>query len=146
MNGSFTRLSPSSFSENSGVPVGWFVVSWRWIPDQSQRRMLHGRLFKISQGKRTVYRILRFSARLTGGQSQEAGEIVVDWPAWLELNDFSEKLSDDLILKIEQAPRWELWRLAFSHPEPAYRLAGILGIVSVALGVLSLILALLAFG
>lgn len=146
VRGSFTRRSPSSFAENVGIPVGWFVISWRMVPEKGARRKLHGRLFKISCGDRKVYRILRFSTHLRGSRGPTNGEVVIDWPAWLELSDFAEESRDDLELLIEPAPRWHLWRLAFSHPDPAYRLAAILGLVSVGLGFLSLFLAFAAFG
>jgi hypothetical protein len=145
MQGTFSRKTPSSIAENIELPLGWFVVSWRWIDVKATRRRSHGRLYRISSGEQGVYRILRFSTGLKGGCKQGSGEIAIDWPAWLELNDFAEEIHNELELKLEPAPRWQLWRLAFSHPDPAYRLAGILGVVSVGLGVLSILLALIAF-
>ena len=143
MKGEFSRVSPSSFAEKLGIPVGWVVVSWGWMPEKAARRRAHGRVFKISSGKQTVYRILRFSGNLKRDKASSSGEIVIDWPGWLELHDFSENVDPPLTLEIKDVPKWQLWRLALSHPDPTYRLAGILGLVSIGLGILSVGLALL---
>lgn len=139
MKGIFSRRSPASFAEKAGIPPGWFVISWAWMSDKRSRRRSHGRWFKISSGGRSVYRVLRFSGRLRADTKVREGTIVIDYPAWLELNDYANNLDGPLNLTIEPVPRWRFWTMATSHPDPIYRLAGSLGLVSLGLGFLSLI-------
>ena len=48
MKGTFIRISPAQFAEKVGIPASWFVISWRWIPDKSQRRRAHGSWYMIA--------------------------------------------------------------------------------------------------
>ena len=48
MKGSFERVSPAAFAERIGIPLGWFVISHRWMPEKKQRRERHGKWFKLS--------------------------------------------------------------------------------------------------
>lgn len=143
MKGMFSRMSPARFAESIGIPLGWMVISWRWMPDLAQRRRAHGKWFRIKSKHGVVYRVLRFSTKLSGSPPDTPGEVVIDWPAWLELSGYAEKMPDSLELEFEKADIWHLPQLAASHPDPATRLSGILGLVSVFLGSLSIVLALL---
>ena len=112
------------------------------MPDKSERRRAHGKWFRLKSAHGTSYRVLRFSANLTGAPPDTPGEIVLDWPAWLELNGYADDVSGPLQLEITKARVWQLPQLAASHPDPAMRLSSMLGFVSVVLGVLSIVLAL----
>lgn len=138
MKGLFHRRSPAAFAAKVGIPPGWFVLSWAWMPDKQIRRRSHGRWFKITHGSRSVYRVLRFSGNLKADTKKREGTIVIDYPAWLELNDYAEDLDGPVNLTIEPVSRWRFWTMAVSHPDPVYRLAGALGLTSLGLGVLSL--------
>ena len=96
MKGSFKRMSPAKFAESIGIPLGWMVISHRWMPDKSERRRAHGKWYRIKSQGGVSYRVLRFSANLTGAPPDNTGDIVLDWPAWLELNNYAEDLSDIL--------------------------------------------------
>lgn len=139
MEGSFERVSPASFAEKTGVPLGWFVISYRWMPEKKSRRAAHGKWFKLSSSCGTIYRVLRFSADLRGTPGK-TGEIVIDWPAWLDFFGREEDLDGPIALKIEPARWWEYPRLAISHPDPAMRLAGWISVISLGLGVVSTLL------
>ena len=140
MKGIFNRMPPAKFPDSSGVPLGWIVVSWRWMPDKTERRHAHGKWFRIKSKHGVVYRVLRFSGSLRGAPPENLGDIVIDWPAWLELNGYSDNPSGPLTLEFEKAGILHLPQLAASHPDPNARLSGILGMVSVLLGLLSIVL------
>lgn len=141
MKGKFTRIAPAAFAEKTGIPLGWMVISHRWMPDKSERRRAHGKWFRLKSEHGTSFRVLRFSANLSGSPSGDPGQLVLDWPAWLELNGYADDVSGPLELEISKASLWQLPQLAASHPDPAMRLSSMLGFVSVVLGVLSIILA-----
>jgi len=139
----FTRASPADFSQKIGVPQGWFVISYRLVPDKKTRRLNHGKWFKIQSPQGHVYRILRFSVRLTGTPESDIGSIVLDWSALLKLTDYAEKPEEqDLDLTISNVRWWQYPLMAFAHPDPTHKLAGELGLLSVALGALSIAIAL----
>lgn len=144
MKGKFTRISPAAFAEKVGIPAGWFVVSHRWMPEKSTRRQSHGRWFKIKSTEGEIFRILRFSVKLEGSPKSGTGEIVVDWPGWLELFGHAENVDGPIELELSEAHWWQFPRLAVSHPDPTIRLSGLLGLLSVVLGVLSVVLAVVA--
>ena len=141
MKGTFSRVAPADFAEKIGIPMGWMVISHRWIPEKVKRRLAHGRWFRLKSTYGEVFRVLRFSASLPGGPSNGTGELVIDWAAWLELYGFAEDVKNPLELEISQARWWQLPKLAASHPDPAFRLSSILALVSVGLGALSILLA-----
>ena len=144
MRGKFTRVSPAAFADKVGIPAGWFVMSYRWMPEKLNRRSFHGRWFKIKSTRGEVFRILRFSADLSGGPTKGAGEIVIDWPGWLDLYGRAEDVDGSIELEFTKAKWWQFPRLAVSHPDPTIRLSGLLGLLSVGLGFLSIILAAVA--
>ncbi|HBQ8682557.1 hypothetical protein [Pseudomonas aeruginosa] len=139
MKGRFERVSPAAFADKIGIPLGWFVISHRWMPEKKQRRESHGKWFKLSTSSGVVYRVLRFSANLRGAPGS-TGDIVLDWPAWLDLFAREENVDGPIEITITPAKWWEYPRLAISHPDPAVRLAGWISIVSLILGALSVVL------
>jgi hypothetical protein len=144
MKGNFRRVSPSAFAERVGIPAGWFVVSHRWLPEKSERRISHGRWFKIKSEHGEVFRILRFSPNLEGGPTKGDGEMVLDWPAWLQLFGYADNVDGSLPLELSRAQWWHWPKLAVSHPDPVVRLSGALGLLSLALGIVSLFLGIAA--
>jgi|SRR6056297_320869 len=144
MKGKFTRLSPANFSENMDMPRGWFAISHLWMTNKRQRKLNHGKWFKIKSSKGQVYRILRFSVDLAGDLNEGKGQIVVDWQGWLQLWDYAEDVSGEIDLTISKIGWWQYPRVFIAHPDPTYRLAAELRLLSVLLGIMSVILALLA--
>jgi hypothetical protein len=59
------------------------------------------------------------------------------------LNGFAEDVEHPLELSFCRAPWWRFAQLAESHPDPTYRMTGRLAILSVILGVLSLVLSII---
>jgi len=141
MKGTFKRVSPAAFPERITIPLGWMVISHRWMPDKSERRRAHGKWYRLKSNYGTSYRVLRFSPKLAGAPPNITGDLVLDWPAWLELNGYADNVSGQLQLEITKARLWQLPQLAASHPDPAMRLSSLLGFVSVVLGILSIVLA-----
>ena len=134
--GSFQRVSPAEFAEKVGIPLGWFVVNHQHLAGKSNRRKAHGRWFKIRSDRATIYRLLRFSPRLTKGSSQTAGDVVLDWAGWIELYGFEEDVDPPLALKISKVPWWQLPWVYLRHPDPAVRLSGWLGWAGLGLGIM----------
>lgn len=139
MKATFTRATPSALTDNAGVPEGWFVISHRWISETADRRRAHGRWFRIRSAHCAVFRVLRFSPNLKGSPAQSSGDMVIDWSAWLDLHDRVEDVDQPIELEISPARWWHWPRLAVSHPDPSMRLAGYIAVVSLVLGLVSLI-------
>src|SRR5450432_1713550 len=102
----FTRTSPAAFAEKVGIPAGWFVISHRWMPLKPDRRKAHGHWYKIVSRHGTIFRILRFSTNLEGSAETKRGQIVVDWPGWLELWGYADNVDLPAELEITRASRW----------------------------------------
>lgn len=138
MRHTFVRTAPTKISEPHGIPVGWFVISHRLIHQKHDRVLAHGRWFRIEGPGGRIYRILRFSPNLKS--STPDAEIIIDWQGWLDLHGRVENIKVALELEISGVRWWQTPVLAVAHPDPAVRVAGVLGLVSVALGVLSILL------
>ncbi len=69
----------------------------------------------------------------------------MDWGAWLDLFGRADDVDRPLKLKVCSARWWAFPLFALAHPDPTIRLAGLLALVSVALGLLSIILTALQF-
>ena len=37
VQGTFHRMSPAQFAERIGIPLGWTVISHRWLADKAKR-------------------------------------------------------------------------------------------------------------
>jgi hypothetical protein len=141
--GIFTRISPHAFSTRAEFPAGWFAVSWRWIAECCHRRRGHGKWCKITSEHGSIYRVLRFSAELPGSPLAGTGEIVLDWDGWLYLHGRADDVDKPLELTVSAARWWAFPQFALAHPDPTIRLAGLLALLSVALGLLSIVLTVL---
>lgn len=53
-----------------------------------------------------------------GATVGDPAEIVLDWPAWLDLHGRAEDVDRPLEIDIVAARWWEYPRLAVSHPDP----------------------------
>jgi hypothetical protein len=114
------------------------------MPDKAQRRRSHGSWFKIESDRGTVFRILRFSVQLKGSPAIGSGQLVIDWPAWLQLHGYEDQVDSPLELKFTRVGWWAFPILAVSHPDPTIRLSGALGVLSFGLGAVSVVLAIVA--
>ncbi len=68
----------------------------------------------------------------------------MDHDGWLELSEFPEEVPEFLDLEITKARWYEYIYCDIKHPDPAYRLSGWLGVVSVALGIVGVALGVLS--
>jgi hypothetical protein len=141
IKGNFTRLASTSNPALESIALGWFALSHRWLEDKQQRRKLHGTWFRITCEGRRCYRAFKMVASLKGSAGADAGDICVDWSAWLSLDGYNEKPRDELYLEIEPASWVDIPAIALSHPDPAHRVAAKFAILSVGLGILSLVVA-----
>lgn len=145
IEGEFTQVTRSKIPGDFEIPAGWFVISYKLVECKKDRRLLHGRWFSIKSPNGEIFRILRFSPHLEPKSledgSKTKGEIILDWPGWVELSGYGEA-KEPLDLVLEEAGWWRFPQLVMSHPDPMFRLAGLLGLISVGLGILSLFLAL----
>lgn len=136
INGKFVRMLPKQW-EGDELPLGWFVLSYRWVQQTKARRVAHGGCYRITSKYGSVYRILRFDIDLRYNNAQKVGDMVIDWPAWLELCDRAERVPDDLELTIKPVRGLAFLRFALKHPDPAYRLASNIAVFSLGLGLIS---------
>lgn len=143
IKGEFDRKSPINFFRDTDVPVGWFVISHRWVEGKKNRRLTHGKWHKIISNEDIIYRILRYSINLKGSNRTNKGVIVLDWIGWIDLHGREEDVDHPINLEIKTVKWWELPKCGLSHPDPAYRLATRMAIVSILLGIISVIIALL---
>lgn len=127
----FRRVSPAKFAEKIGLPQGWVVVRHSHVEGKASRRAVHGRWVAITSDKGTIFRIVRFSVNLSTDQ------IVMDWVGWIDLQGRSEDEADQVDLTISTASWCQLATIPFRHIDPGYRLSAWLGLISIALGALS---------
>jgi hypothetical protein len=85
------------------------------MPDKKQRRLNHGKWFKLESNDRCVYRILRFSVDLPGSPDQGIGRIVTDWSAWLELCGYAEKIPEEMEITITKVSWWKYPMMVLAH-------------------------------
>ena len=141
-SGEFERLSPASFAEKVGIPLGWVVVHYNHIPKKADRRIAHGAWFELKSDRGTVYRMLRFSPQVHKGRNGRPARIVIDWVGWIDLHGRDEEVTGAINLRIKRVPWWKRPWAYLRHPDPAVRLSGWLGWASVILGLIALLLTL----
>ncbi len=143
------------------VPNGWFAVNFSHVTKETDgkhdkdkskayRHTVHGRWFKISSDKGSVIRVIRFAANnqlawtsQSGKKSISAKKVIwVDWQAWIELNGRTGVSDESLDLKFEEVGWWRAALGALGHPDPAVKVSVCLGLLSLALAVVSFVVAL----
>lgn len=138
----FQRKSSAEFAQETAVPLGWFVLPSWMVDEKHQRRRLYGKWCRLKTDQGVVYRVIRFSPRLKS--KDEPADIVLDWAAWLELNGHDEDVQQPIKITITEADPLQIVRAAVHHPEPGYRIASWLALISVGMGLLSFALGVLA--
>ena len=120
--------------------MGWIVVRHSHLDSKRDRRKTHGHWVAISSGKNRIYRIVRYSVNLP------TDKIVLDWAGWIELQGRTDDEAEAIDLTIARATWPELAIIPFKHIDPGYRLSAWLGGISVALGLLSVVLSIALSG
>lgn len=125
-------------------PFGWFSLSNDILADKKgekgRGKNLSGQMFRISrrdsEGKtrKAVFRFLKMNPLL--GKEQ----MLIDWDAQKLLNN-EKKYSVDL--EIRKAKWFELPKAYLSDPDPIRRVSATLGMLSLFLGILSIVLSVL---
>lgn len=146
INGTFERKHLGALPEKMPIPTGWFVINNNLIPKKEDRRKYHGKWFTIISDHKKVYRILRFAPNLHGSLNDEKHkDILLDWVGWIDLCGRHDDVEIPLQLQIRKSNLWERFICAgLSHPDPAYSLSTKLALISVLLGLLSVIIAILS--
>jgi hypothetical protein len=137
------RLAPDKIFGPNALQLGWFSLSYLIFPTKAERRINTGKWFCIESTDGKIYRVLRFSPRLSFCSKDKKAQIVLDYDGWLHVLGYNEDTSKSLAVSIRRAEWYELLKCVLTHPEPAYRLAGWLATISVILGILSLVIGIL---
>ena len=130
----FRRISPASFADKVELPSGWTVLRFSHLGEKDARRATHGKWIALTSNANTIYRIVRYSVKLP------ASDIVLDWAGWIDLQGRVAAAPDEIQIGIRTPYFWEYLLIPFKHIDPGYRMSAWLGTISVALGVLSVIL------
>ena len=67
---------------------------------------------------------------------------MIDWAGWIDLQGRVADAPDKIEITIRTPRLWEYPMIPFKHIDPGYRMSAWLGTISVALGLLSVILSL----
>lgn len=134
--GTFSRKPPAQFGEKVDLPLGWAVLRHGHLNPKQKRRDVTYRWATIVCSKRKIFRVLQFSGNVP------LNEIVLDWPGWIDLQGRVADTLDTIDLEVRKPHFWEYLVIPFSHVDPGYRMSAWLGAISVGLGVLSIVLAL----
>lgn len=147
----FLALSKGGASDDP-LPLGSFSIPWRAFHDESdkdksksQRLSLTGKWCKITPiGKgQSIFRIIRFSSH---GERDGNWKMSVDYDGWLALGNRSiEEKPNPKVVSISQCSGFNLLFSVFHHPDPLHKTAARLGVLSLVLGIISVILAILAY-
>jgi hypothetical protein len=122
--------------------LGWFSISHNLVKNKNERRSLYGKWFCIKANRKTIYRQLKFNPTLKSNDGQE--QIALDWLGTIQLNNYnSEKDSSLTEYEIRQANWLESICANIYHPDQGLRAAYKLGIVSLILGLISLVISLI---
>ena len=138
--GNFERHALTALKEKMPVPLGWFVLPYRLMQKKEDRRKYHGKWFTIISEHKKIYRVLRFAPSLSGTTGSTQKEIILDWVGWIDLCGRDEDVDIILELRIRKTYFWEFVSAGLKHPEPIYRLSTGLAIISVGLGLLSVVI------
>jgi hypothetical protein len=136
--------------ESDDLPLGWFVINWRWFGNfsKNERRKMYGKWFRIRSTYGVTYRCLRFATnglRKTAEDAESKDQIVLDWEGWIRLSGYGDHEREVLELVIRRATFREVLFAAWKHPEPAYRLSFRISIIALLVGLFSLAVAIGSF-
>jgi hypothetical protein len=118
----------------------WFTISHRFLDDKVDRRMASGKWFQLRTTDGTIFRILRFESKLAYSDNVGTADVFIDYHGWLKLIDYSENIDVTTDVEFKKAGWWQLMHCMVSHPDPGYRLAGWISLVSLLLGIVGLAL------
>lgn len=80
---------------------------------------------------------------LEGTLQSETGEINIDWDGWLALHGNERPHGEPLKLKMRPVNRLQFLLVGHKHPDPGVRVASVVASISLGLGVLALVIAVL---
>jgi len=126
----------------SDKELGWFSISHNLVENKKYRRILYGKWFCINANGNYIYRLLEFNPTLKSINGEE--EFEIDWLGFIKLNDFNPELElTSFEYEIRLARWYEIIYANLNHPNHIARAAYKLGLVSLILGLVSLLIAIL---
>ena len=139
----FDRKHLGALNEKMPVPIGWFVLPYNLMLKKEVRRKYHGKWFTIESDNKKIYRVLRFGSKLHGTiRDDKHKDILLDWVGWIDLCGRDEDVEIPLKLKITKSTLMQqLIYAGINHPEPINRMSAWLAIISISLGILSVLIA-----
>lgn len=81
---------------------------------------------------------------LKTSRSEDIAQINIDWDGWLNLNH-TEKVASELELQIKPVRMWHAFHLGLSHPDPAVQIASKIANISIAVAMISMVIAAMQF-
>lgn len=137
-----------ALSEDRSIPIGWFAVSPYWFQSKIEEESYderkwkeYGSWWKIKGPEGSAYRIFRMSPQLKASSEDHHPDIALDWGGRIKLVGRPTDIkSEELELRPVKFLKYIVCML--NHPDPAYQLARMPALISVALGILSIMLAL----
>ena len=137
----FVRNIEKSDTNHKQLELGWFSISHVFIIAKIERRKSYGKWFKIQSNKRIIYRQLKFDPTLKG--TGDNPEINLDWDGFIKLHDYEVNSNENKIFcQIERANCFEILFANLNHPNQGFRAAFILGLISLFIGIGSLVISL----
>lgn len=148
MEGEFKIKHRGSISEDRSIPVGWVGISSHWLKYKvgeekykDIRREIYGTWWRIDGPEGSIYRVFRMSPQLKGSNNDQNTQMALDWGGRIGL--LGEPNENDVAeLTLRPIKCREYLYCIFNYPDPAYILARLPALVSIFLGILSVILAL----
>jgi len=102
--------------------------------------MTTGKWFRLRTSDGTIFRILRFDPQMAYSDANGTADVFIDYHGWLKLIGYGDNVDVTTNVEFKQARWWQKMHCMMSHPDPAYRLAGWLSLVSLLLGIIGLAL------
>lgn len=139
----FRRWTSDSSAHKDGrkikknLHIGWFSIFHEFL-EKPDRKNSRGKWFKITSEHGHCYRVMSMDPTLHKNKEENVDLINIDWDGWLALSSDDDTRAD-LVLTIEPVRVWDYWRLGWTHPDPAVRTAWVIALISLGLGILSLI-------
>jgi len=139
ITGKFFKRVPLPGGEQ--LPLGWFAISYRFVKDSNQRRRTRNHWYQLTVNSRSIYRVLRFAANMEAGHDENPAGLSVDYQGWWELQGLTVPEEPQLCLDIRRANILGKIVANCRHPDPTHRFASWLAVIALALGIVSIALA-----
>ena len=115
--------------------IHYFGISPSLI--NAKTRKITGKWCKIESDSGSIYRVVRFQPQFSGGKTGKIAQIAIDHDGLIML--LGDKPTNSILeLKIRSVWIHEYLLATLQHPDPTFRLASWLGILSLIISLVSL--------